>query len=108
MSWTASPTANVEYRVSLGTSVGADDILSDESAADATSYTVTSGITLTECSPVYPTVHTYSSSGVKATDLSSSDSFYYDNTAPSVPSTLAFTSEYPRCQPDFRLGDING
>ena len=94
MSWTASPTANVEYRVSLGTSMGADDILSEESAATATSYTVTSGITLTECSPVYPTVHTYSSSGVKATDLSSSDSFYYDNTAPSVPSTLAFTSEY--------------
>ncbi len=94
MLWTASPTPNAEYRISFGSSVGADDILSDESAGTATSYTVTSGITLTECSPVYPTLHTYSDAGLQAADINSPNSFYYDNTAPSLPTSLSFSSDY--------------
>ena len=94
LSWTASSTADVEYRISLGTSMGATDVLTEESVANATSYTVTSGISLAECSQIYPTIHTYSDSGVQATDLASSDYFYFDNTAPSAPGSLAYASFY--------------
>jgi hypothetical protein len=94
MLWTASPTPDVEYRISFGSSVGTNDILSEQTAGSATSYTVTSGITLTECNPVFPTLHTYTNAGLQAADLSSPNSFYYDNTAPSAPASLSFSTDY--------------
>ena len=40
LNWTGSPTPGVSYKVSLGTAAGLGDIISEEDAASATSYTV--------------------------------------------------------------------
>jgi hypothetical protein len=93
MNWTASATAGVSYKVSLGSASGLDDIISQEDAGALTSYTV-NALSLTECSAVYPTIHTFSSSGVQASDLIDTNSFYYDVTPPSDPSALSFSNYY--------------
>ena len=93
MSWTGSPTPGVSYKVSLGTAAGLGDIISEEDAASATSYTV-SGLSLSECSAVYPTIHTYSSTGIKGSDLVDTNFFYHDITPPSDPSSLSFSNYY--------------
>ena len=73
--------------------MGAKDIIADEDVAANLSHSFTS-LSLTECSAIYATVHTYSASGVDGSDLVGANFFYYDNTAPSDPSSLGFLSYY--------------
>ena len=93
LSWTASATAGSTYKVSLGTAPGLKDVLSDEDVLSATSFTA-SGLSLSECSPVYPSIHTQAASGVQAPDLVDSNFFYYDITPPADPSGLTFLDYY--------------
>ena len=60
--------------------MGAKDIIADEDVAANVSHSFTS-LSLTECSAIYATVHTYSASGVDGSDLVGANFFYYDNTA---------------------------
>ena len=73
--------------------MGATDVLTEESVANATSYCNKRHLTAAlRCSQIYPTIR--SDSGVQAPDLASSDFFYFDNTAPSAPGSLNYTSYY--------------
>ena len=87
LSWEQSPTENVNYKVSLGTSKGAKDVVNELDVADVLNHTVV-GLSLDDCVAIYPSIHTYSSVGKKE-DLVSETPFYFDTISPSAPSSLS-------------------
>ena len=76
LSWEQSPTENVNYKVSLGTSKGAKDVVSELDVADVLNHTVV-GLSLDDCVAIYPSIHTYSSVGKKGGGSSVRDTILF-------------------------------
>ncbi len=93
ISFQASSSSDVaNYRMFLGSSIGAKDIVAGIDLGLTTSHTASS-LTLSECAVIYPSVNATDDSGNTSDTLVAEEGFIYDITKPTAPSNLIVSTD---------------
>jgi len=92
ITWTNPSTDYKNVQVTLGATQGETDIVYWTNVTKGLSTHIFSSLTLTECSNYYPSVRSLNDDGLPSTTLSTSSSFYRDNTQPVLSGNLYISS----------------